>query len=129
MAKTGRNDPCNCGSGKKYKRCCLEKDEAAASAARAEARAQGDLALGGHQHKCPCCGGKAYSAGFVHAEDAELLDEMSNKVGDLIRDGKLDEAERAAQALLERFPEVHDGYDRLGMVCEAKGDSKRAAHY
>ena len=26
--KIGRNDPCPCGSGKKYKRCCLEKDEA-----------------------------------------------------------------------------------------------------
>lgn len=25
--KTGRNDPCPCGSGKKYKKCCLEKDE------------------------------------------------------------------------------------------------------
>lgn len=23
--KIGRNDPCPCGSGKKYKRCCLEK--------------------------------------------------------------------------------------------------------
>ena len=21
--KTGRNDPCPCGSGKKYKKCCL----------------------------------------------------------------------------------------------------------
>ena len=27
----GRNDPCRCGSGKKYKRCCLEADRAAAS--------------------------------------------------------------------------------------------------
>ena len=25
--KAGRNDPCPCGSGKKYKKCCLEKDE------------------------------------------------------------------------------------------------------
>ena len=25
--KVGRNDPCPCGSGKKYKKCCLEKDE------------------------------------------------------------------------------------------------------
>ena len=24
----GRNDPCPCGSGKKYKKCCLGKDEA-----------------------------------------------------------------------------------------------------
>jgi uncharacterized protein YchJ len=23
--KTGRNDPCPCGSGKKYKKCCLKK--------------------------------------------------------------------------------------------------------
>ncbi|MBM4349595.1 MAG: preprotein translocase subunit SecA [Deltaproteobacteria bacterium] len=28
--KVGRNDPCPCGSGKKYKRCCLEKEEARA---------------------------------------------------------------------------------------------------
>jgi preprotein translocase subunit SecA len=26
--KVGRNDPCPCGSGKKYKNCCMEKDEA-----------------------------------------------------------------------------------------------------
>jgi len=25
---TGRNDPCPCGSGKKYKKCCLNKDQA-----------------------------------------------------------------------------------------------------
>ena len=30
MAKIGRNDPCPCGSGKKYKKCCLASDEAAA---------------------------------------------------------------------------------------------------
>ncbi len=27
--KIGRNDPCPCGSGKKYKNCCLDKDQAA----------------------------------------------------------------------------------------------------
>ncbi len=27
MAKTGRNAPCPCGSSKKYKKCCLKKDE------------------------------------------------------------------------------------------------------
>jgi SEC-C motif len=34
-----RNDPCHCGSGKKYKQCHLDKDEAAARAARAKAAA------------------------------------------------------------------------------------------
>ncbi len=25
--KVGRNDPCPCGSGKKYKKCCLQSQE------------------------------------------------------------------------------------------------------
>ena len=25
MSKVGRNDPCPCGSGKKYKKCCANK--------------------------------------------------------------------------------------------------------
>ncbi len=33
--KLGRNDPCPCGSGKKYKRCCYGKDTAAARAKNA----------------------------------------------------------------------------------------------
>ena len=38
--KVGRNDPCPCGSGKKYKHCCYAKDSAkqaeeAAAAAKA----------------------------------------------------------------------------------------------
>lgn len=38
-APPGRNDPCPCGSGRKYKHCCLAKDEAAAAVAREEAKA------------------------------------------------------------------------------------------
>ncbi|MEJ2040503.1 MAG: SEC-C metal-binding domain-containing protein [Desulfosarcinaceae bacterium] len=26
--KIGRNDPCPCGSGKKYKKCCMGKSQA-----------------------------------------------------------------------------------------------------
>lgn len=42
MAKIGRNDPCHCGSGRKHKQCCLEKDEKAASAARTKASAEAE---------------------------------------------------------------------------------------
>jgi len=28
LSKVGRNDPCPCGSGKKYKKCCMAKDQA-----------------------------------------------------------------------------------------------------
>ena len=65
MAKIGRNDPCPCGSGQKYKRCCLSRDE----------------------------------------------------------------AEHAAQHLLEHYPDVHDGLERLAMVAAARGDRPRAAEY
>jgi tetratricopeptide (TPR) repeat protein len=68
-------------------------------------------------------------AGRVSADDGPVLDEMSNGVIALVKGGKLDEAERAAHALLERFPHMHDGYDRLGMVYEARGDNKKAANY
>jgi hypothetical protein len=36
-ARPGRNDPCHCGSGRKYKQCCLDKDEAKVRAAQAKA--------------------------------------------------------------------------------------------
>ncbi len=36
----GRNDPCHCGSGKKYKQCHLAADEAKAREARAKAAAE-----------------------------------------------------------------------------------------
>ena len=36
-ARPGRNEPCHCGSGRKYKQCCLQKDEAEARVARAAA--------------------------------------------------------------------------------------------
>ena len=42
-ANLGRNDPCHCGSGKKYKQCCLGKDEEKARTARAKAAAEAPL--------------------------------------------------------------------------------------
>jgi predicted TPR repeat methyltransferase len=44
-----------------------------------------------------------------------------------VKAGKLDEGETAARALLARYPEVHDGWDRLGMVHEARGNAREAA--
>ena len=37
VERPGRNEPCRCGSGRKYKHCCLEKDDKKAAAARAKA--------------------------------------------------------------------------------------------
>ena len=40
VARLGRNEPCRCGSGRKYKRCCLDKDESEARVALAKAIAE-----------------------------------------------------------------------------------------
>jgi len=37
VARLGRNEPCRCGSGRKYKQCCLDKDESEARVAYAKA--------------------------------------------------------------------------------------------
>jgi tetratricopeptide (TPR) repeat protein len=117
MAKIGRNDLCPCGSGKKYKKCCLAGDEAAARAARpAQPAAVPER--------------RPSLASYVQEHDElDELTEASNAVVDMVQAGNLDAAEQAAHELLTRFPDVHDGYDRLGMVCQARGDYRQAAAY
>ena len=139
MAKPGRNDPCPCGSGNKYKKCCLAKDKAAPKSQPGSAKTRAELIEaearravraashlpGIHELKT------AIAAGLGMSEDAlqrydELMD-ASNAVVDLVRSAKLDEAEVAARDLLARFPDEHDGWDRLGMVHEARGQNRQAA--
>ncbi len=45
MTAPRRNDSCPCGSGKKYKQCCLAKDEAKAREAREKAAAAAPVAV------------------------------------------------------------------------------------
>jgi len=117
MAKIGRNDPCHCNSGKKYKKCCMASDEAAALAARPVQPAA--------EPSRP----RSWVSLFQEHDELDELTEASNAVVDMVHAGNLDAAEDAARDLLARFPEVHDGYDRLGMVYEARGDHRQAADY
>jgi tetratricopeptide (TPR) repeat protein len=129
-SKPGRNDPCPCGSGQKYKRCCLQKDQLAESAALAETAAEAAALRAAAARRYEHGPGQCDFCGEVHDDDDDEEDELtrdSNAVVDLIEEGKLDQAEQAARDLLERYPEVHDGYDRLGMVYEARGEPKQAA--
>lgn len=124
MEKAGRNDPCPCGSGKKYKKCCLPMHQADERQRAAEQQAERDQRAAAQRASLR----EARAAMLADVEDdADELDTASNEAVDLVRAGKLDEAERAARDLLERFPYVHDGWDRLGMVYEARGDNQKAA--
>ena len=104
MAKIKRNAPCPCGSGKKYKKCCLPLHEESSA-------------------KQQDAGAFSLTPGFTD------LDDLSNSVVDLIHAGRLDEAEAVCHDLLTRYPEQIDGTERLAEVYEARGDKKKAAQY
>lgn len=59
--KIGRNDPCPCGSGKKHKKCCIDKMDV-------EVQAQFEV-------KCPC-GKKAFVGMEPETQEPVLLHQM-----------------------------------------------------
>ena len=101
MAKPGRNDPCPCGSGKKYKKCCLTNDEAAENERLVAERAEREERAAAKRQELRKVR-EAITANFAASDllDDDFGDELmdaSNRVVDLIRAGKLDEAEAAAR--------------------------------
>lgn len=129
MSRRGRNEPCRCGSGKKYKRCCLPTDEAAQRAGRHAAEEQAKARLLALEQRKRALLNDWRAAEAADEEDRIFVKE-SNAVADLIQAGRLDEAEVAAKCLVERYPGATDGLERLGHVYETRGDMKTAAkHY
>jgi tetratricopeptide (TPR) repeat protein len=107
MAKISRNAPCPCGSGKKYKKCCLLREEAEAAEQRKKMK---------------------QNIEEVYAE-IDDLDDLSNSVIDLIENGDLDKAEAVCRDLMQRYPDQVDGIERLAMVYEARGENEKAVQY
>jgi len=112
MGKPGRNDPCPCGSGKKYKKCCLAVEAARRTPPPAPP---------------PAPAPPTWQHPYCFTDDDDDLDDLSNSVVDLIQAGKLDEADHASRELLRRYPEQIDGHERLGAVYKARGERKLAA--
>jgi hypothetical protein len=114
MAKVGRNDPCPCGSGKKYKKCCEARDQLAARRAPVPGVAEIFEAM------------REDFAGDL----GDDLDERTQRVTELIDGGQLDEAERVARGLEAEYPEEQVGAESLALVYEARGELKVASdHY
>ena len=92
-------DRCPCGSGKKYKACCLTKDEAAERQQLAAAQAGRDARAAAKRLEVRQFKAEI-AARLQMAEEADVyddeLDAASNAVVDLVKAGKLDEAKAAA---------------------------------
>jgi tetratricopeptide (TPR) repeat protein len=113
MSKVGRNSPCPCGSGKKFKRCCIDKNKVTKS----------DNVISSVEPKV------GSSIKFGQWSDVDELDEWCNDSLDLINEGKLEEAEVLAKKLLKEFPELPDGWERMAMIYEAQNNYLKAEEY
>jgi uncharacterized protein len=51
VQKVGRNDPCPCGSGKKYKNCCLQKEQQQPGQSLGKRKFKAKILSGGGSHK------------------------------------------------------------------------------
>ena len=103
----GRNAPCPCGSGKKYKKCCLGKAAAIQSAANQKV----DSVISG-----------------FNATNASPPSELLLKAVALHQVGRIGEAKVAYQTLLEKNPENSDALHYLGMIAFQEGDYPEAVH-
>ena len=99
MSKPGRNDPCPCGSGKKYKKCCLPRDE--------EARRREEAA----RPKAATTDGEKP---FIAEMRPDLDDEVDHLLEKLeLGAGRAVEAD--IQALLEKHPLYHMTHYAMGV--------------
>ncbi len=100
--KISRNDPCTCGSGKKFKKCCIDKPKVV----------------------------QEPSAEYLEIlKEAQEFDTLSNRVPELIGLGKLDEADEMCRLLMNEYPHMVDGLQRWAEVHEARGNKAEAAEY
>lgn len=87
MNKIGRNDLCPCGSGQKYKKCCLAKDNEFESRRRDEEKAV-QIALSWLASTYPEETGQAFHEGFLGEmteEEQESLDNLPPGLQSMVR--------------------------------------------
>jgi hypothetical protein len=106
LQRVGRNDPCPCGSGKKYKKCCLAKHEEARKSIPADQLQELE-------------------------ERARLKEKLEKDVADgfdLFFAQDFDKARRFALRQLETYPEDDRFHDILTITSLATGDYDGAFH-
>lgn len=108
MANIGRNDLCPCGSGNKYKRCCL----GAPTATRTAVTTSEVIPQSSEIELCDCC--------------IDAFNERADHVLYELLAGRVEEAEALCQTFLRDFPGQAEGLDLLSMIFEERGQRQQA---
>ncbi|MBT9149131.1 MAG: hypothetical protein DDT27_00553 [Dehalococcoidia bacterium] len=120
--KSGRNDPCRCGSGRKYKKCCLSKAQEARHISQPEKEPLPSLpldpyieAINARWSEFKAKDYEAQIALFTNMlDEAELMDgEMAFDMLTIIYERSVERDERdrfdaLVERLRERLPDVYD---------------------
>lgn len=130
--KVGRNDPCPCGSGKKFKKCCLPKQE--------ELR----LEFSGHNswekdwNRYPPVERKGKRPGLsdFYSEDAIAVDWLAYQGLLMVRRPNARQRREARQTQAKALALLWEAFEKFQQVCEAKGlktaeeyDREHKLHY
>ena len=105
--KPKANDPCICGSGKKYKHCCQEKP-------------------GGHSVVHPPQQ-KTETAAPKHSVKKEQIPAEYSQLTALFNAGRYAELESRASLLLERYPDFGNAWKMLGAALLMQGKNSLSA--
>ncbi len=81
-ARPGRNEPCRCGSGRKYKHCCLAKDEKKDATARKKAAAEPEPAPSEEAPAATCARAEAKNRSAVEGGRLELDPRLRSALAD-----------------------------------------------
>ena len=106
--KLGRNDPCSCGSGKKYKHCCQDRLEVRSSVQPVR---QNSGAVSPHHF----------------ASEKDPMPAECDQLAALFAGGRHADAESRARLLLKRYPDSGFVWKILGLTLRMRGkDSLQA---
>jgi tetratricopeptide (TPR) repeat protein len=140
MTKPGRNDPCPCGSGRKYKQCCLKRQEVPAVSAHERAPAPQTLRLAAEHYRAgrllqaeEACR-QALRAEPDNPEALQLLDALSGQLAALHSDqgmslhaqGRLEAAAASYRKALALKPDFAEAHYNLGIVFSELGKLEEA---
>lgn len=130
--KVGRNDPCPCGSGKKFKKCCLPKQEEL----RLELSGNSSWEMDWNRYPPIERRGERPGLSDFYNEDAIAVDQLAYHGLLLLQHPNARQRREGRQTQAEAQKLLWDAFEKLQKVCETKGlktaeeyDREHKLHY